>query len=148
MSKLGSHDPLEYLQHKLWLKERLGIKMPIWFPTTKVKNRPDLLVYRWRATYHWKAFDKGYYFSLDLISIKDFHTKLWASQVARVLISGILGLRSPETKWYLGVSPMARHRGYYKGEGGGFSQVRTVMNLANLCLLMVCLCTKSAPIMH
>ncbi len=43
---------------------------------------------------------------------------------------------------------MARHRGYYKGEGGGFSQVWTVMNLANLCLPVVRLCTKSAPIMH
>jgi hypothetical protein len=24
------------------------------------------------------------------------------------------------TKWHLGVSPMARHKVYYKGEGGGF----------------------------
>jgi hypothetical protein len=29
MSKIGLHDPFEYLQHKLWLKEKLGIKMSI-----------------------------------------------------------------------------------------------------------------------
>jgi hypothetical protein len=38
------------------------------------------------------------------------HIKLWASKV-----SG-----SIETKWHLGVGPMAKHRIYYKREGGGF----------------------------
>jgi hypothetical protein len=39
-----------------------------------------------------------------------------------VLILGISGipLGSPETKWHLGVGHMARHKVYYKGEGGGF----------------------------
>ncbi len=35
---------------------------------------------------------------------------------------------------------MARHRIYYKGEGGDFPQVRVVMN--HLCLFMVHPCTK------
>jgi hypothetical protein len=43
---------------------------------------------------------------------------------------------------------MARHKEYYKGEGGGFLQVRAVVNFMNLCLLMARLCTKSAPTMH
>jgi hypothetical protein len=148
MSQMGSHNSIGHLKHKLWPKKKSRVKVPIWFPTTKVKNCPNLLMYRWCATYHWKAFNKGYYFSLDFTSIKDLHTKLWASKVARVPISRISRLGSPETKWYLGAGPVARHRGYYKGEGGGFSQVWTVMNLANLCLLVVRLCTKSAPIMH
>jgi len=29
-------------------------------------------------------------------------------------------LRTPKKKWHLGVGPMTMHRGYYKGEGGGF----------------------------
>ncbi len=29
MFKMGSHDPFEYLQHKLWLKEKLGVKVSI-----------------------------------------------------------------------------------------------------------------------
>ncbi len=48
----------------------------------------------------------------------------------------------------LGVSLMARHREYYKGEGGGFPQVRTVVSLVNLCLPVICPCTKSVPTMH
>jgi hypothetical protein len=35
MSKMGSHDPFEYLQHKLWPKKGLGIKVSIWFLTIK-----------------------------------------------------------------------------------------------------------------
>jgi hypothetical protein len=41
---------------------------------------------RWRATYLWKAFDKGYNFALDLISIKGLHKKLWASKIVRASI--------------------------------------------------------------
>jgi len=32
---------------------------------------------------------------------------------------------------------MARHREYYKGEGGGFPQVHVTVSFVNLCLLMV-----------
>ncbi len=35
MFKMGSHDPFGQLKHKLWPKERLGVKLAIWFPTTK-----------------------------------------------------------------------------------------------------------------
>jgi hypothetical protein len=35
MSKMGSHDPFEYLEHKLWPKERSGVKVPIWLLTTR-----------------------------------------------------------------------------------------------------------------
>jgi hypothetical protein len=58
----------------------------------KVGNHPDLLVFKWCATYHWKALEKGYNFTLDLTWIKGLHKKLWASKVARVLILGISGL--------------------------------------------------------
>ncbi len=42
----------------------------------------------------------------------------------------------------LGVGPVARHRIYYKGEGGGFPQVRDVMSLVSPCLPMARSCTK------
>ncbi len=29
MSKMNFYDPFEYLKHKLWLRERLGIKVSI-----------------------------------------------------------------------------------------------------------------------
>jgi len=46
----------------------------------KVKNQPNLLAWRQHATYHWKDLDKGYNFSLDFISIRGLHAKLWAPQ--------------------------------------------------------------------
>ncbi len=43
---------------------------------------------------------------------------------------------------------MTRDKEYTKGEGGGFPQIQVVVNLVNMCLFMVHLCTKSALIMH
>jgi len=41
MSKMSFHVPFEYLKHKLWSKERLGIKVSIWFST--IKSRKSLI---------------------------------------------------------------------------------------------------------
>jgi hypothetical protein len=35
MSKMALHEPFGHLQHKLWSKERPGVKLAIWLPTTK-----------------------------------------------------------------------------------------------------------------
>jgi len=32
---MASHGPFGHMQHKLWQKERLGVKLAIWHPTTK-----------------------------------------------------------------------------------------------------------------
>jgi hypothetical protein len=40
MSKLGLYDPFEYLQHNLWPKEGLGVKVSIQLPTTKSQELP------------------------------------------------------------------------------------------------------------
>jgi len=58
----------------------------------KVGNRPNFLLFRWRATYCWKDLDEGYNFVLDLTSFRGLHNKLWAPKVAKVPILGILGL--------------------------------------------------------
>jgi hypothetical protein len=46
---------------------------------------------------------------------------------------GISGLpfESPRTKCHLDVTPMESYRAYYKGEGGGFPQVRAVVSLVS-----------------
>jgi len=70
-------------------------------------------------------------------------------------ILGILAMKilelpfgSPGTKCHLDVGLVERHILYYKGEGGGFLQVRAVMSLVNLRLPVVCPKTESAPTMH
>jgi hypothetical protein len=40
MFKMGSHDPFGFLKHKLWPKERLGLKLVVLFPTTKSWESP------------------------------------------------------------------------------------------------------------
>jgi hypothetical protein len=35
MSKMGSHDPFGHLKYMLWPKEKLEVKLAVWFPTTK-----------------------------------------------------------------------------------------------------------------
>jgi len=52
------------------------------------------------------------------------------------------------TKCHLDVGLVERHRVYYKGEGGGFPQVRAMMSLVNPSLPVACPNTKNAPIMH
>jgi hypothetical protein len=116
----------------------------------KVGNWPDFLACRWHATYRWKAFDKGYNFSSDLITIRGLNTKLWGPKVARIPTLGISGLPfgSLKTKCHLDVGLVEKHRIYYKGEGDGFPQVQAVVSFVSLSLLMVRPSTKNAPIMH
>jgi hypothetical protein len=94
----------------------------------KVENQPDSLVCRWRVTYCWKALDEGYNFSSKFISIRRLNAKLWCPKVAGV---PTLALGSLETKSHLDVGPVGSHKVYYKGEGGGFPQVRTMVSLVS-----------------
>ncbi len=81
---------------------------------------------RWRATYCWKALDKGYNFPSDLISIQGLNTKLWGPKVAGVPTLGILGLPFGNlgTKCHLDVGLVERHKVYYKREGGDLGKAK------------------------
>jgi hypothetical protein len=37
-SKMGLHRPFGHLKHKLWPKERPGVKLAVWLPTTKTQE--------------------------------------------------------------------------------------------------------------
>jgi hypothetical protein len=62
-------------------------------------------------------------------------------------ISG-LPLGSPETKSLLDVGLVEKHKVYYKGESGGFPQVRAVVSLVSPNLLVGHPSTKSAATMY
>jgi hypothetical protein len=97
----------------------------------KVRNRPNFHACRWRTTYCWKALDEGYNFALDLISIRGLHAKLWRPKIVGVptLVISRLPLGSLGTKSHLVVGPVERCKVTYKGEGGGFPQVRALVSL-------------------
>jgi hypothetical protein len=88
---------------------------------------------RWSATHRWKALNENYNFTLNIISIEGLHTKLWGPKVTKVPTLGIsrLPFGSPGTKCHLDVGLVERHKVYYKGEGGGFPQVRAMVSLVN-----------------
>jgi hypothetical protein len=58
----------------------------------KVKNRPEILGCKQRATYRWKALKESYNFVLDRTSIRGLLAKLWGFKVPRVPHVGISGL--------------------------------------------------------
>jgi hypothetical protein len=117
----------------------------------KVVNRSNFLVCRWCA---WHVVGK-----LSTRATTLFQTSLWLkvctkryglSKVMGIPTLGIskLPFGSPRIKWQLSAGPMAKHIIYYKGEGGGFSQVRAMVNLMSLCLPVACPCSKKAQTMH
>jgi hypothetical protein len=120
------------------------------FRPLNIRNRPNLLACRWRATYRWKVLDDGYNFALDLILIEGLHTKLWPHKVAKVPTLGIwrLPFGSLGTKCHLDVGLVEGHIVYYKGEGGRFPQVRAMVSLVSPSLPVVRPSTKSALAMH
>jgi len=62
------------------------------FRPEKVRNRPDLLIYKLCATYCWKVLEENYNFALNRTSIQGLLAKLWGSKVAGVPAGVILGL--------------------------------------------------------
>jgi len=84
------------------------------------------------SLYHWKALEEGYNFAAGILVVR----------ISR------LPLGSPETKCHSDVSLVKKHRVYYKGEGGGFPQVRAVVNLVSPSLLVAHPNTKSVLTMH
>jgi hypothetical protein len=141
---MGLRCPFGHLKHELWLKESRESNWQFDSRPLKVRNRPDFWACKWRATYNWKTLDKGYNFALDIIAIGGFHSKFCAPKVAIVPTVGILGLplRNPGTKSHLDVAPAERRKIYYKGEGGGFPQVRAVVSLVNSSCLSLVLAPK------
>jgi len=113
----------------------------------KVRNWPDLGVFRWSATHHWKALEENYKFVLDLISIGGLSKELWPRKVPGVQIGTVSGLllESLGTKNHSDVGAAERHRVYYMGEGGDFLQVWAVMSLVSPRLPVACPSTKGAP---
>jgi hypothetical protein len=147
---MGSHDPFGHLNTSYGQKKGREWNWQFDSRPLKVRLWPDFLMCKWHATYRWKAFDKGYKFASNCITIKGLHTKLWGPKVVEVLTLGISGLpfENRATKCHLDVAPVERHRVYYKGEGGGFPQVQAMVNLVSPRLLVARLSTKSAQTMH
>jgi hypothetical protein len=130
MSKMGLHDSFGYLKHKLWQKKNQESNCQFDSWPLKIENRPDLLMCRLRVTHCWKALDEGYNFNFDLTSIEILHKKLWGPKFTGVLKQNDIWVQAP----WPGTKNTIRGK--------------VVVSLVSPCLLVVCPCTKTVPIMH
>jgi len=128
---MGSHHPFEHLKHKLWPKEKPIVKLAVWLSTTKSRESTQFPCVQMVCNILLESSWRGLQLCCRSHLIGGLHAKLWHPKIAKVPTLAILRLPlgSPETKNHLDVGPMERHRIYYKGEGGGFPQVRVVVNL-------------------
>jgi hypothetical protein len=160
MPKMGLHGPFGHLKHKLWPKERLGVKLAIWFPIIKSQESTQFPCVQVACNIPLKSSQRGLQLCFRPHLNQMSTHKVMGPQSCRspnfVLgfpngsLNFVLGLPngSPKTKCHLDVGLMERHKVYYKGEGGGFPQVWAMVNLMNLSLPVACPSTKSAPTMH
>jgi hypothetical protein len=95
------------------------------------------------TTRRWKALDESYNFASDLVLIGLCSREIWASKVPGLQPGTVSGLQlgSPGKNSHLDVTSVTSCRVYYKGEGGGFLQVRAVVSLVCPC----CPCLVLAP---
>ncbi len=84
--------------------------------------------------YCWKALDKGYNFSLELIAIGGLNTKLCSPKLWNPNNGNFETpiWESQDEKSHLDVALVEKRRVYYKREGGGLPQVWAVVSLVNL----------------
>jgi hypothetical protein len=142
MSKMGSHRPFGHLKHKLWPKERSGVKwsMTIWLPTTKSRESTQFPCVQETCHILLESSWRG----LQLF-FKPHHNRRFARQVMCLQSRGSPNcgnFRTPKwslgTKSHLDVAFVESYRVYYKGEGGGFPQVRVVVShVCSNCMWLV-----------
>jgi hypothetical protein len=138
MSEMGSHCSSRHLKYKLWAKERPGVKLSIWLPTRFIcwqracdipleSSRRELqLCFKPHLNQRSARKVMGLQ-SCGRPNLGDFRTPTWESQ---------------DKKVHLDVGPIDKHIVYYKGEGGGFPQVRAVVNLVCSCCPWLILAPK------
>jgi hypothetical protein len=117
MSQMGLHDPFGYLEHKLWPKERSGVKLAIWLSTTKSQESFWFPCVKVACHILLKSSRKGLQLFLRPHLNWRFAHKVMGLQNWRSSNFGIsrLPLGSPRTKWHLSANFVARHKKYYKG---------------------------------
>jgi hypothetical protein len=131
MSKMASNEPFGHLQHKLWLKERMGVKLAIWLSTTKSRESTLSRCVQVKCNTPLESFQGQLQ-----VCFRSRSNRRSGREVMNAQSPGtILGLHfgSPGKKCHSNASVAERHREYYMGEGGGFPWVQAVVNQVSPC---------------
>jgi hypothetical protein len=145
MSKMGLHDPFGHLQHKLWPKERSGIKLAIWLPTTESLESTRFPCVQVACNTPLESFQWGLQLRFRPNPNQRFAQEVMVPQSCRSSNLPTFPFGSPETKNHSDVIPTWRCRVYYMGEGGGFPRIQAMVSLVNLRSLVALPNTKGAP---
>jgi hypothetical protein len=114
MSKMDWHGPFGHLQHKLWPKEKSGIKLAVWLPTTGSPESTQFLCVQVACDLPLKISQQG--------------LQLWfrphpnRRSAQEVIVSQSCETPSLGDKSHSDVTTTKWCRIYYMGEGGGFPE--------------------------
>jgi hypothetical protein len=142
---MGSHDPFGHFKHNLWPKERTGVKLLIWPPTTKSWESTRFPCVQVARNILFEIFWQELQLCFKLHFNRRSSHKVMGPQSCKSSNFGNfkIPIWESRTKCHLDVSFMNRHIVYYKGEGCGFPQVWAMVSLVNLsCPWLVVLTPK------
>jgi len=114
---MASHEPFGHMQHELWSKEGPGVKLAVWFPTTKSRESTRSRCVQVECNTLLEN-SRGYYnFSLDLVPIRGQSEKLWTPKTRGVQTGIVLGphFGNPGKKCHSDASAAVKCREYYMG---------------------------------
>jgi hypothetical protein len=127
---MASHWPFRHLQPELWAKEGPGVKLPVWFPTTKSQESTSSRHPIWRCDTSLERSRRELQVWFKPRRNQTLQSGVMSSPSPGTLTRTISGLQlwSPGKNSHLDVASAESYREYYKGEGGGFPQVRAVVS--------------------
>jgi hypothetical protein len=140
MFKMGSHYPFGHLKHKLWPKEKLGVKLAIWLPTIKSRESTQFPCAQATCNIPLKSSRLRLQICFKPHCNQSFTRKVMRLQSRENPSCGNFGTPTWESrdKKPFGCGLVERRKVYYKGEGGGFPQVRAMLSLvAPNCMWLI-----------
>jgi hypothetical protein len=138
---MASHKPFGHLQHKLWSKERPGVKLAVWLPTTKSQEPTRSRCVQVDCDTPLESSQGELQVRFRPCPNRRLERKVMNAQSPRSLNRDNLEtpLGSLGTKSHLGVGAVEQHREYYMGEGDGFPRVWAVVCPVSPCCLWLVL---------
>jgi len=127
---------------------RSFVKLAVWLLTTKSRKSIRFSCVKIACDISLERFWWGLQLCFRPHLNQNLHTMLWHPKVAEALTLAISGFpfKSLRTKNHLDVGLVERCREYYKGEGGGFPQVRTMVSFVCPCCMWFILAPKVLPL--
>jgi hypothetical protein len=147
MSKMASHVPFGHLQYKLWTKEGSGVKLAIWFPTTKSREsiRPWCMQVDCNTPLESSSGELQVFFRPH--PNQRFEQRVMNSQSSRSPNRDSFGT-FPWKSWEkvsFRCSAAGKCKENYMREGGGFPRVQAVLSHVSPGSPKACPNTANAP---